>query len=59
MRGDPKVFSGDFMETNGVKNASSVSKALKRLVGDEILYEFGGEYRFENPFFREWMLRQP
>ncbi|MBR4611359.1 MAG: hypothetical protein IKO40_01455 [Kiritimatiellae bacterium] len=47
------------METNGVKNASSVSKALKRLVGDEILYEFGGEYRFENPFFREWMLRQP
>ncbi len=55
----PKVFSGGFMETNGVKNASSVSKALKRLIGDEILYEFGGEYRFENPFFREWMLRQP
>ncbi len=53
-----KVFSGEFMETNGIKNASSVSKALKRLVADEILYEYCGEYRFENPFFREWMRRQ-
>ena len=26
--------------------------------GDEIIYEFNGEYLFENPFFREWVRRR-
>ena len=50
-----KVFSGEFLETYGIRNVGSVSKALKRLIRDEIIYEFNGEYLFENPFFREWV----
>ena len=53
-----KLFSGGFMETYGIRNVGSVSKALKRLVSDEIIYEFNGEYLFENPFFREWVRRR-
>ena len=53
-----KLFSGEFMETYGIRNVGSISKALKRLVADEIIYEFGGEYLFENPFFREWVRRR-
>lgn len=53
-----KVFSGDFMETYGIRNVGSVSKALKRLIADEIIYEFNCEYLFENPFFREWVRRR-
>ena len=53
-----KVFSGEFIETYGIRNVGSVSKALKRLIGDEIIYVFNGEYFFENPFFREWVRRR-
>ena len=53
-----KVFSGEFLETYGIRNVGSVSKALKRLINDEIIYEFNGEYLFENPFFREWVRRR-
>ena len=53
-----KVFSGEFLETYGIRNVGSVSKALKRLISDEIIYEFNGEYLFENPFFREWVRRR-
>ena len=42
----------------GIRNVGSISKALKRLVADEIIYEFNGEYLFENPFFREWVRRR-
>ena len=54
----PKVFSGEFMETYGIRNVGSISKALKRLIADEIIYEFNSEYLFENPFFREWVRRR-
>lgn len=51
-----KVFSGDFMSANDIKNVGSVTKALKRLVADELIFEYNGECRFENPFFRQWLL---
>ena len=53
-----KVFSGEFMEAYGIRNVGSVSKALKRLISDEIIYGFNGQYLFENPFFREWVRRR-
>ena len=53
-----KVFSGEFLEAYGIRNVGSVSKALKRLVSDEIIYEFNGEYHIENPCFREWVRRR-
>ena len=53
-----KLFSGEFMATYGIRNVGSVSKALRRLENDEIIYKFNGEYLFENPFFREWVRRR-
>jgi len=52
-----KVFSGEFMERNAIRNVGSVTKALKRLVQDEYVFEYEGAYRFENPFFRAWLLK--
>ena len=52
------VFSGEFMSAYGIKNVGSVTKAIRRLVADELIFEYAGEYRFENPFFREWLLRR-
>lgn len=53
--GRAKVFSGEFLERNGIRNVGSVTKALKRLKEEEYIFEYEGEYRFENPFFRSWL----
>lgn len=52
-----KVFSGDFLAQNGIRNVGSVTKALKRLQKDEYVFEYEGSYRFENPFFKAWLQR--
>ena len=54
----PRLFSGEFMSANGVKNVGSVTRALNRLKDDELVYEFQGEWKFTNPFFREWLIRR-
>ena len=53
-----RVFSGEFMSAHGIRNVGSVSKAIRRLVENELIFEYAGEYRFENPFFKEWLLRK-
>ena len=53
--GSAKPFSGDFMSECGIRNVGTVTRALSRLVADEIIYEYGGSWRFVNPFFREWL----
>lgn len=53
-----RVFSGEFMSTHGIKNVGSVTKAIRRLVEDELIFEYEGEYRFENPFFKAWLLHK-
>lgn len=58
-RQHPKLFSGEFLSLNGIKNVGSVTRALKRLVDDDLVYEYQGEWKFTNPFFREWILRLP
>ena len=52
-----RVFSGEFMSAYGIKNVGSVTKAIRRLVEDELIFEYKGEYRFENPFFKDWLLQ--
>ena len=52
----PKLFSGEFMSSNGVRNVGSVTRAVNRLKDEEFVYEFEGEWKFTNPFFREWLL---
>lgn len=51
----PKLFSGEFMAVNGVKNVGSVTRAINRLKDEDLVYEFAGEWKFTNPFFREWL----
>lgn len=51
-----RVFSGEFLSANCIKNVGSVTKAIRRLVEDELIFEYEGEYRFENPFFRRWLV---
>ena len=53
-----RVFSGEFMSARGIKNVGSVTKAIRRLIEDEFVFEYEGEYRFENPFFKDWLLRK-
>ena len=53
-----RVFSGEFMSAYGIKNVGSVTKAIRRLVEDELIFEYEGEYRFENPFFKDWLLNK-
>ena len=53
-----RVFSGDFLSSNGIKNVGSVTKAIRRLVEDELVFEYEGEYRFENPFFKSWLRKR-
>ena len=37
-------------------SSAAAAKALKRLVADGLIYLFGDEYRFFNPFLRTWLL---
>ena len=30
--------------------------AINRLVAKRIIYQFGGKYRFANPFFKAWLI---
>lgn len=53
----PRLFSGQFMSANGVKNVGSVTRALNRLKDEELVYEFQGKWKFTNPFLREWLMR--
>lgn len=56
--GGKHLFSQSFMKTGGFTNASSVRRAILRMVDINLLYENSGEYRFINPFFRAWLLQQ-
>lgn len=55
--GGRHVASSDFLEASGIYNASSVKKALARLETIGHVYRFHDEFKFSNPFFREWVRR--
>ena len=56
--GGKHVSSSAFFEAAGVYNASSVKKALSRLETIGHVYRFRDEFKFSNPFFREWLRRK-
>lgn len=56
--GGKHVVSSDFLDAAGIHNASSVKKALARLVEIGHVYYFSEEYKFVSPFFREWIRRR-
>ncbi|MCK5130800.1 MAG: ATP-binding protein [Candidatus Sabulitectum sp.] len=51
-----KVLSSEFLEKTGIRTASSVQAALKRLVKLKIIYRHKGTYRLANPFFGSWLI---
>ena len=54
-KGGKGVFAGEFLSETGVLNAASVRRALTRLEKSGLIYYFENEYRFVNPFFKEWV----
>ena len=56
--GGRHVASSAFFEAAGIYNASSVKKALSRLETIGHVYRFHDEFKFSNPFFREWIRRR-
>ena len=52
----PRVFSEAFKESARITNTATIQKSLKRLAMKRLIYEYGDQYRFTNPFFREWLL---
>ena len=56
--GGKGVFAGTFLAETGVLNAASVRRALTKMEKSGLIYYFEDEYRFVNPFFRQWVSRR-
>lgn len=56
--GGAHTLSNEFRDLAGVHNASSVKKALQRIVELGHSYYYRDAYRFANPFFRAWVTRR-
>ena len=55
--GGAQPQSKAFLETSGIRLPSSVKRALTRLVTSEIVYGSESNYKFFDPFFRQWIRR--
>ena len=49
------MFSEEFMRRVGTNNTGSIRTVIKRLVAKRLIYQYGGRYRFSNPFFKAWL----
>ena len=49
------MFSEEFMRRVGTNNTGSIRTVIKRLVAKRLIYQYGGRYRFANPFFKAWL----
>ena len=56
--GGESVTSVSFLEASGIRNPTSVTKALMRCVKLKILAKEKEAFVFMNPFFREWLKQQ-
>ncbi len=53
-----RIFSEEFMQRVGTTSTGALRTAINRLVARRIIYEFGGKYRFTNPFFKAWLVER-
>ena len=53
-----EVLAGDFISTYGLRAASSVSAALKKLLENELVYHAADGYMVYDRFMGEWLRRQ-
>lgn len=58
VRGGKEVYSTGFLAAASIRNAASVKRAIDKLVNEGLVFRNAGQYRFFNPFFREWIRRQ-
>jgi len=50
-----RAFSSEFMDRVHISSPGAVKRALNSLVSSRLIYPHHTEYRFYNPFFREWI----
>ena len=53
--GGRNVFAGEFLTAHRLGSHSSVQTSLRQLLKEQVLAKVNGEYRFADPFFREWV----
>ena len=53
-----EVLAGDFISTYGLRAASSVSAAMKKLLENELVYQTADGYIIYDRFMGEWLRRQ-
>ena len=56
--GGKAPMSSEFLKNSGIAQASSVQRALSRLIKLRIVFHYENEFRFTNPFFRAWLLHK-
>ena len=50
-----RPFSSDFLRKHNLGSASSVQRAITRLLEEEVLEKTDGGYQFTDVFFRRWL----
>ena len=50
-----RVFTSTFMDYVRISSSGALKRALNSLVASRIIYQQHTEYKFANPFFREWL----
>jgi hypothetical protein len=53
--GGRTIFARDFLAANRLGSHSSVQTSVRQLTKEQVLTRTDGEYRFADPFFREWV----
>jgi hypothetical protein len=53
--GGRNVFAAEFLASHRLGSHSSVQTSLRLLMKDQVLSKTHGEYRFADPFLREWV----
>lgn len=55
---DSRVFTSEFMNRVRMTSPGSVKRVLNKLVAMRVIYLYRSQYKFANPFFREWIKRE-
>ena len=53
--GTVRVFTSEFMDHVRMSSSGAVKRALNSLVASRLIYQYRTEYKFSNPFLREWI----
>lgn len=54
--GGERVYSSEFLQRAEMPSTATLTKALKRLADDRLIYNYRKNYRFFNPFLRAWLV---